>query len=89
MLTNQSEYYFNEMVTPYFGRCYTICKLENITLHETQNFLLNISRKYKIFIHQKGEEVWLAGDGIFKPKVSSFLLGIIIINKNLNPLVLQ
>jgi len=74
-LKNMSEYYLHEMTTPSYGRCYTICKLQNMTLADYQTFTITSKWNYKVYVHQKGEEFWLAGDGVFRPDVPSFLLG--------------
>lgn len=75
MLGNKSRYNLREFVSPSFGRCYTICNLANMTLSNYETFMINSSWNYKVYIHQSGEEFWLAGDGVFRPDVPSFLLG--------------
>ena len=36
---------------------------------------LNASWNYKVFIHQRMEELWLGGDGVFRTDAASFVLG--------------
>ena len=62
-----------EVVSTFYGRCYTV---ENILQIEDVLFLnLNQSMKYKVFVHNKGEEIWITGMGYFPMKSIILTLG--------------
>ena len=62
-----------EVISTFYGRCYTV---ENVLQIEDVLFLnLNQSMKYKVFVHNKGEEIWITGLGYFPMKSIILTLG--------------
>jgi hypothetical protein len=55
----------SEIVTPLFGRCYTLCRRKPLKLSKDLKIWLKPNWNYKLFIHQPGEELWVGGTGYF------------------------
>ena len=72
---NSNIFSFQELITPFFGRCYTICKRLNVSDGEFETLSLSSNWSYKVFIHNKNEELWLAGIGFFPTEIVSVDLG--------------
>ena len=79
VLSNQTEFFVNEVVSAFLGKCFTVCPLRNATLADYFSLRLNPSWNYKVYVHSRGEEFFLAGDGSFGVDVASFILGKILI----------
>ena len=80
---NSENISYQELITPFFGRCYTICKQENISDggYTTLTFSSNFS--YKVFLHNQNEEFWLAGVGFFPTEIVSVDLGKSLVFSNI------
>jgi hypothetical protein len=78
LITKPTDYYFGEIITPFFGRCYTVCKLQNVSDENYETLTLSSNWNYKAFLHNQNEEIWLAGNGFFPTDNVAIILGKII-----------
>ena len=58
LLKNNTKYTLTETWSFLYGRCHTICFLYTVE-YEIQSLFLKQTWDVKVFIHSKGEEVWL------------------------------
>ena len=64
-----------EVVSAFYGRCYTVVSVAPLPDEDSLVLGLNPSMNYKMFIHNEGEEIWIAGSGYFPLGVIIFTLG--------------
>ena len=62
-----------EIISAFYGRCYTV--EGHIPSDDTLVLDLNASMKYKVFVHNEGEEIWIAGGGYSPIEVIVHTLG--------------
>ncbi len=58
-LKNVSEYFTTEISTLGLGRCQTVCNVEKKTKKDGPILFLKTNHDIKVFVHLKGEEIWL------------------------------
>lgn len=64
-----------EVISAFYGRCYSVENLTPLPFDDSLVLGLNASMNYKVFIHNKGEEIWIAGTGYFPIETIIFTLG--------------
>ena len=66
MLNDESQYLVTTVSSLYFGRCYTVTKLEGVPVFDPAlTFNLKMDWDIVAYIHIKGDELWLM-QGIFR-----------------------
>ena len=66
MLNDESQYLVTTVSTLYFGRCYTVTKLEGVLVFDSiPTFNLKKDWDVLAYIHTKGDEFWLM-QGLFE-----------------------
>jgi len=76
LIKNRRLFKTKELMTPFLGRCFTICHLLKTTLVEGIALRLSSKWNYKLFIHLPSEEFWLGGNGYFPTDITFLILGI-------------
>ena len=75
-IKNESLYFWREVKTIFQGRCFTVCDL--VERAPKQEVIINLSFKQdlKLFVHRRGEELWLSASYVFPTEVGSTVLNV-------------
>ncbi len=73
-LENSSLFIFRQVISPYFGKCFTACPLMRLALNDSLNFGVKSDWNYKFYMHDKDEEIWLGGTGNFVSDAATMIL---------------
>ncbi len=73
-LENSSLFIFHQVISPYFGKCFTACPLMRLALNDSLNFGVKSDWNYKFYMHDKDEEIWLGGTGNFVSDAATMIL---------------
>ena len=64
-----------EVVSAFYGRCYAVEGQAPLPFDDSLILDLNASMNYKVFVHNKGEEIWISGTAYFPTETIIFTLG--------------
>jgi hypothetical protein len=76
LVKNSTLFDVKEVITTMLGRCYRLCQRLHLTIEEdTLSLKLNASTKYKLFVHQQNEEMWISGINYFPTDILKIVIG--------------
>jgi hypothetical protein len=83
---NDAAFDLKEVVTTILGRCYQLCPRLRMPIEEMLLLKLNASMKYKLFVHQQNEELWISGNNYFPMDTLKLVIGKAMSNSSVSGL---